>query len=141
MFALTVRASFCAAHKLPDYRGKCYNLHGHTWAVEATFAGKELQTEGHESGMLIDLKTLKHWLRNVVSCYDHGYLNDSPRFKGGEKPPTAEWVAFEIAESLKTTLSLSLARDKVRLVYVRVYESEDAWVTYWESEHADSSDQ
>ena len=31
---LTKIFEFSAAHRLPDYKGQCNNLHGHTWKVE-----------------------------------------------------------------------------------------------------------
>jgi len=30
-YALTVRSSFSAAHRLSEYEGNCERLHGHNW--------------------------------------------------------------------------------------------------------------
>jgi len=35
-YALTVRSSFSAAHRLSEYEGNCERLHGHNWQVEIT---------------------------------------------------------------------------------------------------------
>ena len=37
--AITKIVSFDAAHRLPDHAGRCRNLHGHTYRLEATVAG------------------------------------------------------------------------------------------------------
>ncbi len=33
-FDLILKFSFDAAHYLPNYIGKCRDMHGHTWAVD-----------------------------------------------------------------------------------------------------------
>lgn len=34
MYELMVETTFSAAHQLRGYKGKCENLHGHTWRVQ-----------------------------------------------------------------------------------------------------------
>ena len=50
MYTLRIEGAFEAAHRVVNYPGKCDRLHGHNWAVEATFQGTELD----ELGMLIE---------------------------------------------------------------------------------------
>ena len=38
-FDLILKFSFDAAHYLPNYIGKCRDMHGHTWAVEVIIQG------------------------------------------------------------------------------------------------------
>ena len=52
MYELTISEEFEAAHRLPDYDGKCCRLHGHNWRVEVAVRGKQLDA----SGLLIDLR-------------------------------------------------------------------------------------
>lgn len=70
MFTLIVRASFEAAHNLPDYPGKCSRVHGHSYRVEAEFSGRELDS----NGLLRDFTELKAILNEFLP--DHTYLNE-----------------------------------------------------------------
>ena len=42
MFELKAQMYFSAAHHLLNYNGKCENMHGHNWLVEAFVSGTEL---------------------------------------------------------------------------------------------------
>ncbi|MFO1242163.1 MAG: 6-carboxytetrahydropterin synthase [Rickettsiales bacterium] len=42
----TRRIEFDAAHRVMEHESKCKDLHGHRYAVEATFAGEGLDTLG-----------------------------------------------------------------------------------------------
>ena len=55
MYEIKVKSSFSAAHNLRNYRGKCENLHGHNWNIEAIFAYKSLSKDG----MAVDFKEAK----------------------------------------------------------------------------------
>jgi len=35
LFEIKITGGFASAHNLKDFRGKCENLHGHNWKVEA----------------------------------------------------------------------------------------------------------
>ena len=43
VYALTVRTSFAAAHRLREYEGNCERLHGHNWRVEVTVESRVLE--------------------------------------------------------------------------------------------------
>ena len=88
MYTLKVEGAFEAAHQLPDYPGKCARLHGHNWVVEAVVKGRELD----KLGMLVDFKTVKKALNNVLDRYDHRFLNELVPFNTGVNP-TAENLA------------------------------------------------
>ncbi len=65
--------SFDAAHYLPNYEGKCKNLHGHTWKLEVGVSGYA----GGTTGMVIDFGELKEVVnREVISRLDHTLLNE-----------------------------------------------------------------
>jgi 6-pyruvoyl tetrahydropterin synthase/QueD family protein len=55
MYELTIKAHFDAAHALRGYPGECKNLHGHTWDVEVTVLGSDLD----DIGIVYDFKRLK----------------------------------------------------------------------------------
>jgi 6-pyruvoyltetrahydropterin/6-carboxytetrahydropterin synthase len=70
---LTVEGHFSSAHYLPDYEGKCANMHGHRWIVEVTFGpflGKD------PLGMACDFHKLKDEINVVCDRLDHQTLND-----------------------------------------------------------------
>jgi 6-pyruvoyltetrahydropterin/6-carboxytetrahydropterin synthase len=120
MFELSINGEIAAAHFLNAYDGKCKNLHGHTWKVEITVLGKELNS----LGMVADFTVLKAKLKEVLEAMDHGCLNDLSFFK--ENNPTTE----NIARYLLREYGAKAAPLKVK--NVRVWESDTSSVTYYE---------
>lgn len=70
---LTVEGSFASAHFLPDYDGKCKNMHGHLWKIEVTFGPFENRAL---TGIACDFHTLKHMVGIPCEILDHHLLND-----------------------------------------------------------------
>lgn len=122
MYTLKVEGAFEAAHQLPDYPGKCARLHGHNWVVEAVVKGRELD----KLGMLVDFKTVKKALNNVLDCYDHRFLNELVPFNTGVNP-TAENLARIIFTELEDN---EVFTAEVQLAAVTVFESPKSSVTY-----------
>jgi 6-pyruvoyltetrahydropterin/6-carboxytetrahydropterin synthase len=122
MFTLCVKDSFSAAHRLEDYHGKCEELHGHNFAVEAIFEGEKL----NKGGMAVDFKILKDHLKGVLENLDHTYINDIPFFT--KRASSSEYIAMYIYGDLKKRAKSG----PVRLVEVKVWESEKAWASYHE---------
>lgn len=121
LLLVTKRMTFDAAHRLPSSEDspECERLHGHTWAVEATWKANTLDLNGE--GMTVNFKILKDTLGTIVGKFDHAYLNDLLDF-----PTTAERLAEHIAHQLaQLTLiaGLPLVLDSVRL-----YETPNNWV-------------
>lgn len=127
MFTLCVKDSFSAAHKLDRYHGKCEDLHGHNFMVEAFFKGHDLDREG----MVIDFALLKGYLHGVLEALDHKYINEIPFFH--ERASSSEYLALYIFTELKK----GLPQGTVALAEVRVWESETAWVAYGEYDSHD----
>lgn len=94
IFEITKRASFDAAHFLPDgpadsvYR----RVHGHSFQVEATLRGK---AKG-PVGWVEDLGALDQALKEIALELDHGLLNERP----GLESPTLEHLCAYFAERL-----------------------------------------
>ena len=120
MFTLCVRDSFAAAHRIEEYHGKCEELHGHNFKVEALVQG---DTMG-EGGMLLDFAVLKARLREVTGSLDHTYINEIPFFK--ERASSSEYLALYIYDRLRDLLR----NERVSLYEVRVWESENAYAAY-----------
>jgi 6-pyruvoyltetrahydropterin/6-carboxytetrahydropterin synthase len=120
MFTLYVKDSFAAAHRLIGYEGKCEELHGHNFIVEAFFSGEKLGNDG----LLVDFKILKTYLKNVLDNLDHKYLNEISFF--AERASSAEYIALYIHGEIEKHIE-----DKeVFLKEVRVWESEKAYAAY-----------
>jgi 6-pyruvoyltetrahydropterin/6-carboxytetrahydropterin synthase len=120
MYELTVDSHFSSAHCLAGYKGKCANLHGHTWVVSATVRANELD----EIGICIDFKKIAGALDEIVDRFDHQTLNSLPEFNGLN--PTAENISRIVFEQLSATLNTG----SVEVVSVTVAESDRYRVTY-----------
>lgn len=109
---ITKQFEFHAAHRLPGYKGKCNQLHGHTWQVIIT-----LKEQVHDDGISIDFKEFKNTVNErIINHLDHTYLNDRMEH------PTAENIC-----RLIWAMTQSLYQDKIHQVTVK--ESQDSWVT------------
>jgi 6-pyruvoyltetrahydropterin/6-carboxytetrahydropterin synthase len=124
LFHLTVEKSFAAAHQLHAHKGKCKNLHGHTFKVRVTVAGESLDPE---QGFLVDFGDIKKELNAILEEFDHKNLNDLSCFQG--RPTTSEAIAQVIYSIMKKNM---MKENIASLSSVTVYESESAWVTYSE---------
>ena len=120
MYELTISTEFEAAHKIENYQGKCFRLHGHNWKVEVAVEGKELD----ELGMVIDFKVFKENVNKVIEEFDHQYLNELPTFQG--KTPSAENISKYVFDTLQNRFS-----DGIVLKYIKVWESPRSAVKYY----------
>lgn len=74
MYCIKTSSSFDSAHFLKDYPGKCANIHGHRWTIEATVSGSDLHLEGTKRGMLIDFNDLKKAVHSLADNFDHALI-------------------------------------------------------------------
>lgn len=124
---------FCGAHYLPGHKGKCANLHGHTWKVEVVIEESEINkthqrichtlykehTHELKDAMIIDFSLFKEKVRNVLQSLDHKELNEVIPF------PTAEAIACLIFKIL-SSLFLAMSKSYI-VVKVKVWESSDSY--------------
>ena len=122
MFTLCIKDSFAAAHRLEEYHGRCEELHGHNFQVEAFFSGTQLGSDG----MVIDFKVLKGYVKQALDLLDHKYLNEIAFFE--ERASSSEYIAIFLHDRLKE----SVKESPVSIREVRVWESEKAGVSYYE---------
>jgi 6-pyruvoyltetrahydropterin/6-carboxytetrahydropterin synthase len=120
MFTLCLKDSFAAAHRLVGYQGKCEELHGHNFFVDAFFCGEKLG----DDGLLLDFRILKDYLKDVLDNLDHKYLNEIPFF--AERASSAEYIALYIFEEVEKQIKAK----GVSLKEIRVWESEKAYASY-----------
>jgi 6-pyruvoyltetrahydropterin/6-carboxytetrahydropterin synthase len=121
MYELTVFSHFSGAHRLRYLHGRCEELHGHNWKVEAAVVSNQLNQEG----VVIDFKILKQKLEKALQELDHTYLNDLPYFSG--KEPSSENIAKYIFDRLRQELK----GHHVVLKRVTAWESDTACATYF----------
>lgn len=109
-----INANFDAAHYLPGYEGKCANIHGHTYTVEAIFEG----LIDDDTGFVMDFHELKQRLKNIINNLDHTNMNDLlPN-------PTAE----KIIEYIWNHLENEMEDSTVRLISLKLWEGKNKWV-------------
>jgi len=120
MYEVTIIKSFSAAHVLAQVGGKCEELHGHNFKVELSVGAPEL----NQSGLLIDFRLVKKWLGELLEEIDHKHLNEIPFFAGLN--PSAENVARYLSEKIAPLAE----QEGVMVTRVKVWESENAYVTY-----------
>lgn len=107
----TRRIEFDAAHRLLQHEGKCKNLHGHSYALEATFEGSGLDALGRVVDFAVIKEKLGAW---IDANWDHTViLSDKDRSLGeavsretGQSifylpaNPTAEQMALYLLEQV-----------------------------------------
>jgi 6-pyruvoyltetrahydropterin/6-carboxytetrahydropterin synthase len=117
MYSIKVEASFSSAHNLRGYKGKCEELHGHNWKIEAVASKSKLD----KTGLVLDFKFIKNALNTILEKLDHKYLNNLSYFK--KTNPTSENIAKFIYDNLKLQVP--------SVKSVTVWESENSSATYY----------
>jgi len=127
MITVTRRFEFCYSHHLPEYEGKCKNVHGHNAMLEVEYTKPEFprvkeEWEGYP-GMLIDFSSIKKVVNNVLDQIDHTEINSLL----DPDPPTSENLLRCIVDCLRHR---SYGDGLVR---VRLSETRDCWCE-WRSD-------
>jgi 6-pyruvoyltetrahydropterin/6-carboxytetrahydropterin synthase len=123
MFEIKVTSRFAAAHNLREFHGRCENLHGHNWFVEAVVRAKDLD----RIGLAVDFGVVKRLLAEVLDQLDHQYLNEKEEFKS--QNPSSENIAKLIFDRLAPAVS-EASGGRGRLRSVSAWESDNASATY-----------
>ena len=110
------RFRFDAAHFLPNYKGKCHNLHGHSFSVDISLEGP---VDG-KSGMVVDFAWIGECFESITEDLDHRLLNDViPN-------PTAENIAALLFRRIKDEW-IQGPGELAQLGFVRVWETPDSY--------------
>ncbi|KAA0546685.1 6-carboxytetrahydropterin synthase QueD [Bacillus sp. BGMRC 2118] len=116
---------FAAAHFVPhESAGSCQELHGHTYFINITVVGDEL----NESGFLVNFQDLK---KIVHKRYDHSLLNNQNQDFNDQNSndfPTTEVVARKIYENIQS--HLDTLQNKPKCMQVIVRETPTSYVVY-----------
>ncbi len=116
MYTLIKTVEIDSAHFLPNYIGKCANLHGHRWMIKVNIQAKKLNS----SGMVMDFTVIKE----IVNKLDHETINEFVAV------PTAEKIAKYFYGEIKVKLEEELHTE----LTVGVRETPDSWIWYTEEE-------
>lgn len=111
---------FAAAHFLcNEQAGICQRTHGHTYFVNMTIVGNQLD----ECGFLVNFQALKKLVHGV---YDHTLLNDHEEFQ--DRPPSTEAVAEICWQRVQRHLDQLL--HKPRCLQILIRETPTSYVRY-----------
>jgi len=118
------KTTFDAAHFLPTHKGKCRNLHGHTYTLIICLSGDKLNNKG----MLIDFGDIKAVVnQRITSILDHSLLNDLHNIGFPFDCPTAERIAEWIASIIVDWIEKSINDKEIKLDKVILYETPNCW--------------
>ena len=135
MITCTRRIEFDAAHRVMKHNSKSKMLHGHRYALEATFSADHLD----ELGMVIDFGIIKDILGDWVdNNWDHNtILNSKDRALGeqitqvtGQKiyylncNPTAEEMASYLLKEICPKL---FAKYKITCTQIKLFETPNCY--------------
>ena len=122
MYEIEIRRTFSAAHQLKGYDGDCKNLHGHNYSVVVTMQSPDLDN----IGIAMDFKILKKEVDELIKGFDHKNLSELPEFS--QINPTSE----VLARTIYRKLSEKLNNGALKVYKVRIGESENSAITYYE---------
>ncbi|HHE54448.1 MAG TPA: 6-carboxytetrahydropterin synthase [Caldithrix abyssi] len=114
-----------SAEKNNEVFGLCTSPygHGHNYELHVTVSGPV----DPQTGMIINLSTLKAIAGKIVEQFDHKFLNlDTPYFK--DRVPTTENIALVLYELLEEQLKKEAG---ITLEKIRLYERGDLYVDVW----------
>ena len=92
MHQIETEFAFAAAHRLPRYNGKCFNLHGHNYKLQVVLRGEP----DSYSGIFVDFGDVEKAVQeHVLSKCDHANLNDFIENPTAENIATWMWSRLE----------------------------------------------
>lgn len=137
MYILKSEAAFDSAHFLKGYSGKCSNIHGHRWKIEAEICSENLQSEGQTRGMIIDFGDFKDSLKKIADSLDHRLIYEKNSLKDttiaalkDENFSLAEVDFRPTAENFSKYIYELLCSEGYRVRRVTVYETPNNCAAY-----------
>lgn len=137
MLTITKIFFFEAAHAITNHKGKCRNVHGHSYELHVTVSADHLD----EMNMIMDFSDLKEIVnRTVVHIYDHALvLNQHSPVNVWAKTantnvlwldnePTAEYMLLDMKERMIKELPTGIILCKLDL-----YETRSNFATWQKS--------
>lgn len=132
---------FEMAHALKDYDGPCKNIHGHSYLLQVTVAGKPITDEGNPKlGMVMDFGDLKKIVHSlIVEKYDHALVLNSAMDESVKKTissqfekviftdyqPTSELMIIDFAEQVSAKLP-----ENIKLQHLLLRETANSYAEW-----------
>lgn len=135
---VTKEVTFDSAHLLSNYKGKCENLHGHTYKLQVSVEAP-LQSEGNEECMVMDFNTLKKAIDYVTDAFDHAIIFSDIAYRGEAENALLNWadkygMNYVIISAGKSTSEYIATEIKARIACVLpVIEMGCITVRIWET--------
>lgn len=117
--------NFEMAHALHGYKGKCANVHGHSYQLTVTVLGSTIERDGDPNlGMVMDFSDLKELVNEeIIAVFDHALVlketdpllaaletgdSDNRQIIKTSYQPTCENMLIDFAQRLGARLSAPL---------------------------------
>lgn len=137
MYIIKASAEFDSAHFLFGYDGKCRNIHGHRWKIEAEAGGEDLCTDKQHSGMIADFGDLKKALREIADELDHTLIYEKNTLKKSTENALSDEgfsltpVSFRpTAENFARYVFDKMTEKGFCIIRARVYETPENCAVY-----------
>ncbi len=146
LIRITKAFKFEMAHALKGYDGPCKNIHGHSYELLVTVAGRPITEDNHPKlGMVMDFGDLKKVVRGeIIDHFDHALvLNKSmpnplvDELKDNfekiillDYQPTSELMIADFAHRIKAKLPKG-----VDLIYLLLRETVTSYAEWFASEN------
>jgi 6-pyruvoyltetrahydropterin/6-carboxytetrahydropterin synthase len=125
--------TFDAAHQLVGHKGKCSNLHGHTYKLEVVLKGVPSVEEGRsDEGFVIDFSDIKAIVKQtLVDRLDHAFLAMGNEPVLDTLAATGSKVALlsfrTTAENMSAYIAYELRRASLPVYSVKLWETPTSW--------------
>ena len=136
MITVSKEITFDMAHRLSNYKGKCYRLHGHTYRLMVTVGSNELS----ELGFVVDFGDLKEVLKDISDLFDHKTMLKTKdpvnvHLAKGMEEDWIYWVAFNpTAENMSAYIHYLISNHSkmksVNLLSVKLWETPTSYAEY-----------
>jgi 6-pyruvoyltetrahydropterin/6-carboxytetrahydropterin synthase len=124
MFMVVKHFEFEGAHFLPGYKGKCKEMHGHTWKLKVGVGFPHGQAfDINDDGMILDFSILKSIVqKTIVEELDHKIINEVVQFH-----PTCENLVLKY---IRPRLIESLEDQEFSLLMIKLWETSGSYVEW-----------
>lgn len=135
MISCTRRIEFDSAHRILNHESKCKMLHGHRYALEATFIASELDNLGRVIDFGVIKEILGKWIdenldHNTILSIKDKNLGDrisaitSQKIYYMQNNPTAENIANHIFQDICPKL---FENSDVKCISIKLYETPNCY--------------
>lgn len=143
---ITKEFKFEMAHALPNHKGLCKNVHGHSYILSVTLLGQAVEDDTRSDyGMVMDFGNLKKIVfDNVISVFDHALVlyngsseqlvnelkNNFAKLILVDYHPTSEKLIVDIKDRIQTKLD-----GDIKLIKLQLRETATAYAEWHASDN------